>query len=116
MKKLTPATIKTTIVKLLKDNKATDVQALKINKLTDIADYMIIATANSTTHVKALADKTRRELTSMNIKPIGIEGENTREWMLIDFGDVIVHVMLKQVREFYALEKLWGLDKLKSRK
>jgi ribosome-associated protein len=113
MKKLTPAGLKNKAVKTLKDNKAIDVVALDIKKLTDIADYMIICTANSTTHVKTLIKKVREQLALSQIKPIGIEGENACEWMLADFGDVIVHVMLKPTREFYNLEKLWGLEKIK---
>lgn len=112
-KKLTAAGLKTIITKTLKDNKAIDVLALNIKKLTDIADYMIICTANSTTHVKTLIEKIRAEVALSHIKPIGIEGENTREWMLADFGHIIVHVMLKPIREFYSLEELWGLDEIK---
>ena len=113
MKKITSAGLKNSITKTLKANKAIDVLALNIKKLTDIADYMIICTANSTTHVKALAEKVREQAALENIKPIGMEGENTREWMLVDFGYVIVHIMLKPIREFYSLEKLWGLNEIK---
>ncbi|MEI8055052.1 MAG: ribosome silencing factor [bacterium] len=114
-KKITAAGLKNIAIKTLKENKAIDVLAINIKKLTDIADYMVICTANSTTHVKSLIEKIRAQLALENIKPIGIEGENTREWMLADFGCVIVHVMLKPIREFYSLEKLWGLDKIKAR-
>ena len=113
MKKPSPAQIKTTIVKILKDNKAMNVQALKISELTDFADYIVIATANSNTHAKALANKIYDKLALLKIKPIGIEGEETREWILVDFGDVIVHIMLENIRQFYNLEKLWGLGKIK---
>ncbi|EKE01348.1 MAG: hypothetical protein ACD_21C00156G0015 [uncultured bacterium] len=115
MKTLTAAGLKNIIVKTLKDHKAINVLALDIKKLTDMADYMIICTANSTTHVKTLIEKTREQLALAHIKPIGIEGENTREWMLADFGNVIVHVMLGPIREFYSLENLWGLNKVKKR-
>jgi len=108
MKKLTAAGIKNLVVKTLKEHKANDVVALNIKELTDIADYMVICTANSTTHVKALIENTKKELAHADIAPLGIEGEDTREWMLIDFGYVIVHVMLESVRDFYDLEKLWG--------
>ncbi len=112
-KNLTAAGLKNIITKTLKDHKAIDVLALNIKKLTDMADYMVICTANSTTHVKTLIEKIRAELALSHIKPIGIEGENTREWMLADFGHVIVHVMLKPIREFYSLENLWGLNEVK---
>ena len=112
MPKLTSAGLKNAIIKVLKDNKAIDIIALDIKKLTDIADYMIICTANSTTHVKTLTEKTREKLATLPIKPVGVEGENTREWMLTDFGNVIVQIMLGQVRKFYNLEKLWGSNKI----
>lgn len=113
MKKPTSAGLKNTIIKALKDHKAIDVLALNVKKLTDIADYMVICTANSTTHVKALTERVRAQLALEHIKPVSIEGENTREWMLIDFNHVIVHIMLKSVRDFYSLEKLWGLNKVR---
>ena len=114
-KKLTAAGLKNIATKTLKENKAIDVLALNIKKLTDIADYMVICTANSTTHVKALIEKLRADFALAHVKPIGIEGGETREWMLADFGHVIVHVMLKPIREFYSLEKLWGLNEVKRR-
>jgi ribosome-associated protein len=110
MKKLTAAGIKNLVVKTLKDHKATNVIALNIKGLTDIADYMVIGTANSTTHVKTLVKKTQEQLAHTHITPLGVEGEDNREWMLLDFGDVVTHVMLESVREFYNLEKLWGFN------
>lgn len=110
-KPITPAQIKKLIVDTLKDHKAVDVLAINIKPLTDIADYMIIGTANSTVHAKTLSDKTREKLASIHIKPIGIEGADTREWMLVDCGHIIVHIMLGHVRKFYDLEKLWGGNK-----
>lgn len=112
MQKLTPAEIKKVVVAILKEHKAIDVQALNITKLTDIADYMIICTANSTVHVKTLIDKVCDDLRALHIRPIGVEGEDTREWMLADFGHIIVHVMLEDIRNFYELEKLWGIKKV----
>lgn len=112
MKKITSAGLKDIINKTLKHNKAIDIAAINIKKLTDISDYMIICTANSTTHVKTLIEKLCQQLAIGHIKPIGIEGEGNREWMLVDFGNIIVHVMLKSIREYYNLEKLWGLAKI----
>jgi ribosome-associated protein len=74
---------------------------------------MVICTANSTTHVRTLAEKVRRQLLLSHIKHIGIEGNSDGEWMLVDFGDTIVHIMIESTRKFYNLEKLWGLDKIK---
>lgn len=112
--KLTPAALKNTIIKVLKDNKAIDVKALNLKKLTDMAEYMIVCTANSTTHTNSLIKKVRDELVPLNIRPIGVEGDDSREWMLIDFGSVIVHVMLQSIREYYQLEDLWTITKEQS--
>lgn len=116
MQKYTTAKTKTIITKVLKDHKAIDVVSLNIKPLTDIADYMIIATANSTTHAKTLSEKICEKLLTVHRKPIGIEGADTREWMLVDFGDIIVNIMLAPIRKFYALEKLWEQDKPKKSK
>lgn len=112
MQKLTPAEIKKVAVATLKEHKAIDVQALNLKKLTDIADYMIVCTGNSTVHVKTLIDKVCDALRALHVKPIGVEGEDTREWMLADFGNIIVHVMLEDTRKFYELEELWGVKKV----
>ncbi len=108
-KTITSAQIKKMIVDTLKEHKALNISALNIKTITDIADYMVVCTANSTVHVKTLIEKIREKIATVQIKPIGVEGEEVREWMLIDFGDVIVHVMLETVRKFYALEKLWDI-------
>ena len=115
-KTLTPAKIKDAVVKTLKEYKAIDIKALNIKHLTDIADYMIITTANSTVHAKTLSDKAMKELRSLKIRAIGSEGEKSKEWMLVDFGDVILHIMLGPTRELYDLEKLWDITKTKINK
>ena len=106
---LTPAKMKNLLVKILKEHQALEVRALKVAKLTDLTDYLIIATANSAAHARALLEKSREALAEVKLKPLGIEGEETKEWILVDFGSVIVHLMLKSIREFYSLEKLWDL-------
>lgn len=110
MKKLTPATLKNAVIKTLKNHKAIAITAINVKKLTDITDYIIICTANSTIHSKTLIEKVCQQLALLHIKPLGIEGEESREWMLADFGDVIVHIMLECTREFYNLEKLWSFN------
>lgn len=112
MQKLTPAKIKNLLVKILKEHKAIDVKSLNVSKLTDIADYMIIATANSTTHTRALIAKSYATLVSSKVMPLSIEEDRNREWVLADFGSVILHVMVASIRKFYELEKLWGVDKI----
>jgi len=100
--------LKNILVTALDDAKATDIRSLYVRELTSVADYLIIASGTSDRHVKSLAHSARAAGREVNIRPLGVEGEQTGEWILIDFTDVIVHVMLPRVREFYQLEKLWG--------
>jgi ribosome-associated protein len=113
-KKITAAQIKNMITAVLKEHQAIELSVFNIKPLTDIADYMIICTANSTVHAKTLIEKVRNELGQVPIKPIGTEGDDARQWMLIDFGEVITHVMLDPIRKFYKLEKLWDIKPAKS--
>jgi len=94
----------------LVDKQALDIQILDLRKLTTIADYFIIATGTVDVHLKALVDHVQRSLMSTedSHKPIHIEGYDHLYWVLIDYGDVIVHLFQPEAREFYKLEKLWG--------
>ena len=94
------------IVKALDDKKGNDIQAIKIDGLTIVADYFVIVTANSTTHVKALADEVEYQLEEAGIRPDHIEGKATG-WIVLDYGSVIVHVFGRNEREFYGLDKMW---------
>lgn len=96
------------VVIALEDAKALDIVTLDVRKLTDIADYMIVATGTSTRHVSSMANKVVDSLRALGRKPVGIEGQDIGEWVLIDFGDVIAHIMRPQTRDFYNLEKLWA--------
>jgi|WetSurMetagenome_2_1015567.scaffolds.fasta_scaffold217902_1 ribosome-associated protein len=109
-KLITPKKLQEMLIETLENHKAENIIIIDIRKLTDIADYMIICSANSTTHAKALADNLHRAITKVGVRPIGTEGENTNEWILIDLGVIIVHIMLPTVREFYSLEKLWNIS------
>jgi ribosome-associated protein len=80
---------------------------LELKKLTVIADYFVICSGESTTQVKAIADNVERQLRELGIKPIGIEGEGHAHWVLIDYGDVVVHIFEDETRRFYELEKFW---------
>jgi ribosome-associated protein len=92
---------------ILEDLKAEDIVSLNVKNKSSVTDTMIIASGRSTRHVKSISDNIIKKLKKTKIKPIGIEGYSKSEWILIDFGDVLVHVMHPETREFYSLEKLW---------
>ena len=91
----------------LEELKARDVREIDVRGKTGITDYMVIASGTSTRHVKSIADEVMKYAKRIGNQPIGVEGEREAEWVLVDLGDVIVHVMLPRVREVYALERLW---------
>ena len=96
------------ITDTMKDLKAQDVQTLDVRAQTTMTDYMIIASGRSSRQVKAIADKIIEAAKSRQIRPLGVEGAQQAEWILIDFGDVIAHVMQPGTRDYYQLEKLWS--------
>ena len=96
-----------TVLSALEDAKAQHVISLDVRDMTDITDYMVIASGTSSRHVKSVADKVADSLRDAGNKALGTEGENEGEWVLVDFGDVILHVMQHATREHYQLEKLW---------
>lgn len=98
------------IVKLLEDKKAIDIKTLDIIEQSTLADYFVIASGTSNTHIKALADNVEVELKKEDIYPNKIEGYNT-EWILMDYGDVVVHIFTEQERQNYDLEELYARNK-----
>ena len=98
----------TLIVDALDDVKAQDIIKLDVRRMTSVTDFMIVASGTSNRHVKALVDNVSEKAREAGHKPIGVEGEEGGEWVLLDLQDALVHVMLPKVREFYNLEKLWS--------
>lgn len=96
------------IAQLIDNKKGEEVRVLHIGTLTTIGDYFVVATGNSSTQVKALADEVNEKLSAEGLEPKRKEGYNSASWILLDYSDVIVHIFLKETREFYALERLWG--------
>ena len=108
MKKLTTLGKKKLVISALEDIKARDIQAIDVRRLTSIFDWIIVASADSARQTKALARHVRDRLRESGSPIVGTEGEDTGDWILVDAGDVVAHVMQPAVREYYNLEELWG--------
>jgi ribosome-associated protein len=101
--------LKTAILAALDDMKALEVKLLDVRGLTDIADFMVIASGTSDRHVRSVAQRVVEKAKEAGFRPHGVEGQQDGDWVLIDLNEMIVHVMLPRVREFYGLEKLWDM-------
>jgi ribosome-associated protein len=95
------------VTSALDDMKAVNVRVLDVRGLTDIADTMVIASGNSDRHVRSIAERVVEKAKAAGFRPLGTEGARDGEWVLVDLQDILVHVMLPRVREFYGLERLW---------
>ncbi len=98
------------LLDLLEENKATDVVVLDVRKLTTITDTMIIAGGRSDRQVKALAEKVIEAAKRGGLPPLGVEGHKEGEWILVDLGDIVLHIMRPATRAYYQLEKLWASE------
>jgi ribosome-associated protein len=105
---VTPEALRDLVVTALEDLKGRDIVSLDVTNLTSVTDFMIIATGTSGRHVKSLVDNVVEAAKKAGVAPRGIEGRETSEWVLLDLGDVIVHVMQAEPRTFYDLERLWS--------
>jgi ribosome silencing factor RsfS/YbeB/iojap len=105
--------LKTVVIDALDDMKALEVKVLDVRGLTDIADFMVIASGTSDRHVRSVAQRVVEKTKEAGFRPHGVEGQQDGDWVLIDLSEMIVHVMLPRVREFYGLEKLWDMTATK---
>lgn len=103
----TPQELLASVRQATEDLKARDLVEIDVRGKSSVADYLVVVSGTSTRHVKSIADEVVRFAKKLDVMPLGVEGEREAEWVLVDLGDVIVHVMLPRVREFYALERLW---------
>lgn len=99
------------MVRSLDDDKATDITVIELTGKSDIADYLVIASGTSQRHVSAIAEHLRENMKKTGLKKISVEGLGSGDWVLVDGGDVVIHVFRPDVREFYNLEKMWGASR-----
>lgn len=102
--------LKELVVDALEDRKGVDIKVLDVQGKSSVTDILVIASGNSSRQVKALADSVVEKAKQNGVQPLGTEGQEESSWVLVDLGDVVVHVMLPETRDFYNLEKLWGED------
>jgi ribosome-associated protein len=102
------------VIKAVEDLKGKNIITLDVKHLTDVMDTMIIVSGTSNRHVKSLADNARMELKKAGYLHYGMEGEDAGEWVLVDFGGIVLHVMQPHIREFYDLERLWSTPRAPS--
>ena len=100
--------MKDAVVNAIEDIKGFDITVLDVTKLTSMTNYMIICSANSSRQTKAIADNIYVDIKAKGFSPRGMEGEEGGEWVLVDLGEIIVHIMIPTTRAYYNLEQLWG--------
>lgn len=102
--------LKEIVVDALEDLKGVDIKVLDVRGKSDVTDILVIGSGTSTRQIRALAENVREKVKERGVRPFGVEGDQESGWVLVDLGDVVVHVMLPETRDFYNLEKLWGED------
>lgn len=100
--------LKDKICQAIEDAKGIDIKVLDVRESSDITDFMVVASGTSSRHVSSVADRVAESMLEFGSKAMGIEGKGEGDWVLLDFGDVVVHIMRPDTRDFYNLEKLWG--------
>ncbi len=103
------ARLRKLVLDALEDLKAQNISEVDVRGKSSVADLLVVASGTSSRHVKSIADEVVRKAKQAGNPPIGVEGQREAEWVLVDLGDVIVHVMLPRTREFYGLERLWSI-------
>lgn len=103
--------LKHLVIDALEDVKALDLKVLDVRGIATFTDLMVIASGSSNRHVKALADNLVEQCREAGVRPLGVEGEREAQWVLVDLGDIVVHVMSPDMRDFYNLEKLWSVQR-----
>ena len=102
--------LKNLVIDAIEDLKGVDIKVLDVRGLTNITDFMVIASGNSDRHTRSIVNNIVEKAREWGCRPLGVEGEREGQWVLVDLGDVVVHVMLPRIREFYQLEKLWDSE------
>lgn len=96
------------VVKILDQKKAENIKVLKIDNITVMTDYFVIASSDNSTHVKALVEEVEFKMKEQGVTPLRSEGHQSASWVILDYGDVIVHIFHEEAREYYDLDKLWA--------
>jgi ribosome-associated protein len=104
-----PDELRSLVLEALDELKGVDIVSLDVGDVSGFTDHMVIASGTSTRHVKSLADNVIKRCREAGVRPLGTEGETPGEWILVDLGDVVLHVMLPDTRAFYNIEKLWSV-------
>lgn len=96
------------VAELAGDKKGFDIKIIKVGEVIYFADYFVVVSGNTDKQVKAILDHVLKELRDKKVRPIGVEGEKECDWVLVDLGEVILHIFQKELREYYSLERLWA--------